>query len=108
VLKQRNNVHFLIIGDGELTDDCKKLVNQLGIQDYFTFPGFIEDLKLIYGSVDIVCLTSINEGTPVSLLEAMASQKIVIATPVGGVPDFVKNGKMVFYVMLTHKLLLNK
>ncbi|HPX62964.1 MAG TPA: glycosyltransferase family 4 protein, partial [Candidatus Syntrophosphaera thermopropionivorans] len=93
VLKQRNNVHFLIIGDGELTDDCKKLVNQLGIQDYFTFPGFIEDLKLIYGSVDIVCLTSINEGTPVSLLEAMASQKIVIATPVGGVPDFVKNGE---------------
>ena len=43
--------------------------------------------------MDIVCLTSINEGTPVSLLEAMASQKIVIATPVGGVPDFVKNGE---------------
>ncbi|MFA7029450.1 MAG: glycosyltransferase family 4 protein [Candidatus Cloacimonadaceae bacterium] len=91
VLKQRKNVHFLIIGDGELTEDCKNLVNKLGIQDFVSFTGFIEDLKLIYGSVDIVCITSINEGTPVSLLEAMACQKIVISTPVGGVPDFVKN-----------------
>jgi glycosyltransferase involved in cell wall biosynthesis len=89
VFKQRKNVHFLVIGDGELRQECVSLVKALGIEESFSFTGFIKDLKLIYGSVDIVCLTSINEGTPVSLLEAMACGKIVISTPVGGVPDII-------------------
>lgn len=93
VIRQRQNVHFLMIGDGELRRDCQNQAKKLGIQDQVSFTGFIADLKQIYGSVDIVCLTSINEGTPVSLLEAMACQKIVISTPVGGVPDLIKSGE---------------
>jgi glycosyltransferase involved in cell wall biosynthesis len=93
VIRQRQNVHFLVIGDGELKQDCQHLAKKLGIQDQVSFTGFISDLMQIYGSVDIVCLTSINEGTPVSLLEAMACQKIVISTPVGGVPDFIRTGE---------------
>jgi glycosyltransferase involved in cell wall biosynthesis len=92
VLKKKQDVHFLIIGDGELKAECEAEVQRLGITDSFSFPGFLQDLKVIYGSVDIVCLTSLNEGTPVSLLEAMACGKLVISTPVGGVPDFVHDG----------------
>lgn len=92
VLKQRNDVHFLMIGDGELKNACQAEVENLGLQRHFSFTGFVADLKLLYGSVDIVCLTSVNEGTPVSLLEAMACGKLVVSTPVGGVPDFVTDG----------------
>ncbi len=91
VLKQRTDVHFLMIGDGELKDECQAEVEILGLQGHFSFTGFLADLKILYGSLDIVCLTSINEGTPVSLLEAMACGKLVISTSVGGVPDFVKD-----------------
>lgn len=92
VAKQVTDIHFLIIGDGELRDTCEKQVRDLGLESRVSFTGFLTDLQLVYGSVDVVVLTSINEGTPVSLLEAMACQKLVLSTRVGGVGDFVTNG----------------
>ena len=59
--------------------------------------GFINDLKPIYADLDIVLLTSNNEGTPVALIEAMACKKTVMSTKVGGVEDFVENGINGFY-----------
>lgn len=92
VAKQVTDIHFLIIGDGELRDTCEKQVRDLGLESRVSFTGFLTDLQLVYGCVDVVVLTSINEGTPVSLLEAMACQKLVLSTRVGGVGDFVTNG----------------
>ena len=47
----------------------------------------------IYADLDMVVMSSLNEGTPVFLIEAMAARKAVVATRVGGVPDVVENGK---------------
>jgi len=96
VLLKTKNVHFLVIGDGELGDELKQLSKDKGLESSVTFTGFISDLKMIYGSLDIVLLTSLNEGTPVSLLEAMACEKLVITTRVGGVVDFIRHGESGF------------
>ncbi len=55
--------------------------------------GWRDDMPVIYADLDLVVLTSLNEGTPVTLIEAMASAKPVVSTAVGGVPDIVIDGK---------------
>jgi len=85
------NARFLIIGDGELRDFLEGYAHSLGIKDWVYFSGWRSDLSTVYADLDIVTLTSLNEGTPLCLIEAMASQKAVIATEVGGVSDLVEN-----------------
>lgn len=58
------------------------------------FLGWRRDLPWIYGGLDVVALTSVNEGTPVSLIEAIASGRPVVATGVGGVPEVLEHGKL--------------
>ena len=81
-----------IIGDGELRQELEDYVRELGIGDMVEFKGWIKDLREIYKELDIVVLTSLNEGTPVSIIEAMAAARPVIATNVGGVSDIVQDG----------------
>ena len=93
VLEKVANVRFLIVGDEELATELKELASDLQIQDKVIFLGWRDDMPIIYADLDLVALTSLNEGTPVSLIEAMASAKAVVATAVGGVPDIVLNGQ---------------
>ena len=58
-----------------------------------SFLGWQRNLESIYDLLDVVCLTSLNEGTPVSLIEAQAYGRAVVATHVGGVEDIVFSGK---------------
>lgn len=80
---------FMIIGDGELRQDLQLYSRQLNIEEKIEFLGWQKDLAAIYSDLDIVALTSLNEGTPVSLIEAMASARVVVATDVGGVRDLL-------------------
>jgi glycosyltransferase involved in cell wall biosynthesis len=82
---------FLIIGDGELRRELEKLARQLGIRENVIFCGFRRDLPRIYADLDLLALTSLNEGLPVAVIEAMASQTPVVAYRVGGVEDLVEN-----------------
>jgi len=88
-----NNPHpqlrFKIIGDGELRRDLEEYADKLGIKRQVDFLGWQKDLVSVYAGLDIVALTSINEGTPVSLIEAMASARAVVATDAGGVKDLL-------------------
>ena len=84
---------FIIVGDGELRQELENYAAELGIRDKVVFLGWRRDLENIYVDLDVVCLTSLNEGTPVSLIEAMASARPVLATDVGGVRDIVKNNE---------------
>lgn len=88
----RINVKFLIIGDGETRADIERRAGALGLEKCLIFTGWIEDLSGAYADLDVVALTSLNEGTPVSIIEAMASSKAVIATAVGGVTDLITDG----------------
>ncbi|NOT48733.1 MAG: glycosyltransferase family 4 protein, partial [Acidobacteria bacterium] len=81
-------VHFVIVGDGHLRPALEKEASDLGVKNIH-FPGNRQDVEVIYAGTDIVALTSLNEGTPLSLIEAMAGGRPVISTTVGGVVDLL-------------------
>lgn len=83
------SVQFVMVGDGELRADCEAHIRQAGLQDKVVLAGWKRDLSAVYADLDLLILTSINEGTPLALLEAMASGRSFIATDVGGVRDLM-------------------
>jgi len=83
---------FLVIGDGARRAELETLAGRLGLGDRVRFLGWRRDLDRIYADLDLVALTSRNEGSPVSLIEAMAAGRPVVATQVGGVPDLIDDG----------------
>jgi glycosyltransferase involved in cell wall biosynthesis len=82
-------VKFLVVGDGELRHELEAYCNKQGLSNHVLFCGWVRDVPSVYADLDILALTSINEGTPVSIIEAMASSIPVIATDAGGVPDLL-------------------
>ena len=83
---------FVVIGDGERAEHLKNYVTKKGLENAVIFCSWIKNIEKAYADLDIVALTSLNEGTPVSLIEAMASGRPVISTDVGGVRDIVRDG----------------
>ncbi|MFN0084840.1 MAG: glycosyltransferase [Blastocatellia bacterium] len=83
------DARFQIIGDGHLREPLEARARALGIADRVRFTGFRHDLASIYAGLDIAALTSLNEGTPLTLIEAMGAGLPVISTDVGGVPDLM-------------------
>ena len=79
----------LIAGDGELRSDLEGYAASLGLSGNVRFLGWRRDLATIYGATDVFLLTSRNEGTPVALIEAMASGVPGVSTDVGGVKDVI-------------------
>ncbi|MCB9435602.1 MAG: glycosyltransferase family 4 protein [Anaerolineales bacterium] len=94
VILQRQDVHFVVVGDGELHAGLEQQVESLNLQSYVTFIGWVKDLAPLLHTIDILALTSNNEGTPVSIIEAMAAGIPVVATAVGGVPDVLGGGSL--------------
>ncbi|MEP6922992.1 MAG: glycosyltransferase [Pyrinomonadaceae bacterium] len=83
-------VRFVIIGDGHLRAKLEAEAKELGLTDeILIFAGERKDPQFFYPALDIVALTSLNEGTPLTLIEAMATERPVISTAVGGVIDLV-------------------
>ena len=80
---------FVIIGDGNLRSDLEAQAKSLGLESDVLFPGTRNDPEDFYPALDIVALTSLNEGTPLTLIEAMANARPVVATSVGGVIDLL-------------------
>ncbi|MFQ5707897.1 MAG: glycosyltransferase family 4 protein [bacterium] len=93
VLKQRNNVRFVLVGDGELKQDMYELAEKLDIDSKIMFMGFREDVPELLRVLDVFVLTSLWEGLGRSLTEAMYTGRPIVATDVEGVPELVKNGK---------------
>jgi glycosyltransferase involved in cell wall biosynthesis len=89
VAAKRPNVVALIAGDGELRSDLEAYAAELKIADRVRFLGWRRDLANIYAAADVFLLTSRNEGTPVALIEAMASGVPGVSTDVGGVKDVI-------------------
>ncbi len=94
-----DNIKFLIIGDGPDKDDLEKLAKEEGVEGRIKFLGRIEHfdtLKYLCIS-DIFCRPSLSEGLGISFLEAMLAGLPTIATPVGGIPDFLQDNVTGFF-----------
>lgn len=97
-ISRLEGVHLAIFGDGELREDLLKQTASLGLGDRVHFMGWRTDIAPVMAGLDVVALTSRNEGTPVSLIEALASARPVVATDVGGVRSVVVDGVSGFIV----------
>src|ERR1044072_4221495 len=85
----RAPVRYLIIGDGNLRRVLEAQARALGLTDDVLFLGTRNDPEFFYPALDVVALTSLNEGTPLTLIEGMANARPVISTVVGGVVDLL-------------------
>jgi glycosyltransferase involved in cell wall biosynthesis len=81
--------HFVIVGDGHLRPDLESQSHALGVSARVTFAGFRPDAPSLYPGMDVLALTSLNEGTPLSLIEGMYNAVAIAATEVGGVVDLM-------------------
>lgn len=87
--KKRVPIRYLIIGDGNLRRGLEAQARALGLNDDVIFLGTRDDPEFFYPALDVVALTSLNEGTPLTLIEGMANGRPVISTTVGGVVDLL-------------------
>jgi len=86
-------VQFILAGDGPLRSSLEVQVQELGLTDRIKFLGHRTDIRDLLASCDVFVLPSLYEGLPLSILEAMAAGKPVIATQVGGTPEVVIDGE---------------
>jgi glycosyltransferase involved in cell wall biosynthesis len=88
-------VRFEILGIGELEAELKALAERLGVSERVRFVGFVpyQDIPPYLHHADIFIRPSLSEGLGNSFIEAMAAGLPVVATPVGGIPDFLKDGE---------------
>ena len=93
----QKKVRVFIIGDGELRNELEELCESLKLsfqnQKPIVFTGWVKNVDWAYSGLDIIALSSFNEGTPVSLIEAQAANKPIISTAVGGIKDVVIEGE---------------
>lgn len=81
--------HLLIVGEGPEWPRIQQEVVRLGLTDRVTFTGQVDTAEPYYGIADVAVLSSVSEGSPNALLEAMAASVPVVATAVGGIPEIV-------------------
>jgi len=87
-------IQFIIAGDGELIEECRKRVLEENLP--VTFLGWQNDISKVFSTLDLVILTSDNEGTPLSLIQAGLARLPVVSTNVGSILEVVQNGKTGF------------
>jgi glycosyltransferase involved in cell wall biosynthesis len=92
VLKTVPDAIFVLVGDGELRAPLERQANEQRLRERVRFTGWRSDLAEVYGALDLVVCCSLNEGTPVSVIEASAAGKPVVGTRVGGMPSVIQDG----------------
>lgn len=93
VCKKADNAVFFIVGDGELRPELEQLITELNLQDKVILLGWRRDIIELLSACDIFAMTSLWEGLPRTILDAMCRAKPVIANAVGGIPEVIENGK---------------
>ena len=101
--RSSKKIKAFIIGDGETRKDLERMAQEINIpfstehssehNHPLIFTSWRSDVDIVNAGLDIICLTSFNEGTPVSLIEAQASNKPIVSTRVGGIADIVREGE---------------
>jgi glycosyltransferase involved in cell wall biosynthesis len=91
-LKQRDNLRFVILGEGLERPDLERLIRERGLEKYVLLPGYRPDIERCLPSLDIFTLSSNLENFSISILEAMRAGLPIVATNVGGNPEAIRNG----------------
>jgi len=91
--KEGHKVRLVIAGDGPLKDELRRTMISLGIEDIVLFTGYIANAWRCHRYFDVLAISSLSEGLPITLLEAMRAGTPVISTRVGGIPDVIDEGK---------------
>jgi glycosyltransferase involved in cell wall biosynthesis len=84
---------FVIVGDGSLRPRLESQAARLGLGNRITFTGWRSDIPELIAAMDVFVMSSLFEGGPTSVLEAMAMGKPVVATSVGMVPEVIEHGR---------------
>jgi glycosyltransferase involved in cell wall biosynthesis len=92
VIKYRKNVEFILAGDGPERNAIKRRIKRFGIEKQVKLLGHIDDMNTFYGEIDIYINTSLHEGSPMTILEAMASGRPVLAFHTAGLKEIISNG----------------
>ena len=91
LIKHAGNIELQIVGGGELKGELSSLISELGLEDHVRLVGETDNVDAYYKIFDLFVISSVNEGLPLVLLEAMANRVPVITTDVGGISDVVKH-----------------
>lgn len=92
------NATFVLVGDGVLRNSVRKLTHALGLDRRIILAGWRSDMPAVLSAIDVFVLTSLWEGLPIAVLEAMAASRPVIATDTGGIAELIVEGKTGFLV----------
>jgi glycosyltransferase involved in cell wall biosynthesis len=98
VVKQHPRVHFVAVGNGPELEALQALACELGVSEHMHWVSAQRDIASVYASLSIVVVTSFYEGCCNVLLEAMAMGCPVVATAVGGNPEFIEHGRTGYLV----------
>lgn len=93
-LRRTNDLHILVVGDGPLGPELRRIVGEKGLAHKFTFTGRVPatEVHRCLVAADVHVMSSICEGTPLAILEAQATGRPTIASRVGGIPEIVRHG----------------
>lgn len=91
-IARQEKMSFVVVGDGPQRGELEQRAKTLGLDGSCRFLGRTDDARSLFADADVFVLSSWNEGTPISLLEAMASSKAIVATRVGSVAEMVEDG----------------
>ena len=92
LMNNGHNFRLYIVGDGPDLDSIQNLIDELELADIVVLPGLVTDITSYYNRFDIFVSSSLREGQPIALLEAMAHRLPIVATDVGAVAETVQDG----------------
>lgn len=92
--QKRPDVRFVIVGDGLTRLEVEAHIKRLGLGAVVTLTGWQYDIPPVYSDLDVLVVSSLSEGTPVPVIEALAARCPVVATAVGGLPDMLDQGAL--------------
>lgn len=93
VVKEVPEARFVIAGRGDEEENLRKLAADLGVESVLSFPGWIEDTRKLIKEIDILVITSVREGSPMALSEALSFAKPVVAFNVEGIKEVINSGE---------------
>jgi len=91
--REFNDLKIVVSGEGPDRGAIEKMIAELGLQHNVVLAGQVSDMRAVYAAMDIFVLPSLNEGLPMTVLEAMAASRPIVATRVGAIPSVIHDGE---------------